>query len=104
MNNKITSLLKILPKDAEVSKIKEILSQLTDDEFNGNNGEEYYITFESKLMSKLDFYMKMYSKEIDLSDFVRRVCEDNYSDCCYQDFKVKIVEVENSLIISLSYI
>jgi hypothetical protein len=90
--------------------IREALADLTDEDFNGNNGEDYYSVIETEIgnmsISRLDYsFTKAKNEMIDPSkvDLIRRVLEDNYADAYYKDESIEIHEVDKSIFVSIAY-
>lgn len=91
---------------ANKEEVQKLLSKMTDEDFNGNNGEEYFIDFEIngkvKNMSNLDFWMTKFDSYKTLKEFIFDVLESNYSDAYYTNYDVKIEEVQDTLVVACS--
>ena len=87
-------------------EIYNCLHFLTDEDFNGNNGTEYFTIMETpegdKKISHLDASMMFIGGFTNLSEFIEDVIKKNYSDDYYSDYKLSIVTVYDSLVIVLS--
>lgn len=106
MSKKYEANLKVelISKELTKEELRVHLAKLTDEDFNGNNGEDYHIEVNGELMSRLDSFMCNYKPNCDLSTFINDVLTDNYSDGYYNDYKINMIELENNLVVSLSYI
>lgn len=90
-------------------EIYNCLHYLTDEDFNGNNGSDYYMTFETptgtKSMSRLEGAMMNLNEYNELGEFIEYVLADNYAlDPYYADYQVFTTVVYDTLVIVLSFI
>ena len=102
MNNLI---FKTMELDIEISRDELIkkLSEITDEDFNGNNGEEYYIDGKSELEYDLDnLYDRGYNTNNihDLTQVVEYIIISCYgNECYYKDLEYKTINIDNEKII-----
>ena len=93
-----------ISKFATKEEVKNLLSKMTDEDFNGNNGEDYFIEVdvngELKSMSYLDSWMTKYEAYDSLKKFIYDVLNSNYSDSYYADSDIEIREVQDTLIVA----
>lgn len=93
---------------ANEKEIYDCLHELTDEDYNGNNGEEYYMTFHtstgSKRIARLDEAMTHLNEYDELTEFIEFVIGDCYFDPYYEDFNLKITVVYDTIVIVLAYI
>lgn len=92
--------LETINKNAGANDVKNLLARLTDEDFNGNNGEDYYIRDDGYFMSKLDHWMRRLDEYKTLEAFIRDVLVDNYSDPYYYDYDIKIKDMGNTLAVA----
>ena len=92
--------LETINKNAGANDVKNLLARLTDEDFNGNNGEDYYIRDDGCFMSKLDHWMRRFDEYKTLEAFIRDVLVDNYSDPYYYDYDIKIKDMGNTLAVA----
>lgn len=100
----------ILKEDLSINSIKNIIKELTDEDFNGNNGEDYYtkVEIDGKIisMSKLDaaWYYETHGKsekEIieDACNIIQSIVSSNYEDdYYYEDSFVRVIETSDSIV------
>lgn len=107
-NVELTQISYELPLCATKEELYNCLHHLTDEDYNGNNGEEYYMTFVTskgtKRMSRLEGAMTHYDEYDSITEFIEFVIGDCYFDPYYKDFSLFTTEVYGSLVIVLSYI
>lgn len=97
----------VLSTNVTKEEVENFLKKMTDDDFNGKNGESYYTEVDGIKMSKLSAYMIDFKENCDdweLVDFVEEVLKFNYSDGYYVNSKIKVFQVENSIVACVSYI
>lgn len=112
MSNYIGELTQIsyeLSLNATEKEIYDCLHKLTDEDYNGNNGEDYYITFHTstgiKRMARLEGAMTHLKEYNNLAEFIDYVVGDCYAlDPHYRDFSLFTTTVYDTLVIVLSYI
>lgn len=98
-----------LSLNANEKEIYDCLHKLTDDDYNGDNGEEYYMTFHtatgSKRMARLEEAMTHLKEYDNLDEFIDYVIGDCYAlDTYYKDFSLFTTVVYDTLVIVLSYV
>ena len=80
-------------------EVKEFLSKLTDDDFNGSNGECLLENGESFLdwsMKKMGLY------ENDIKGFIKFVLANAYGEGYYEQVLIKITQVDSFIIVSMA--
>ena len=109
MSHFLTKETTIYDKDLNSSSIKNAIKILTDEDFNGNNGKDYYtqIEIDGKLvsMSELDaMWLKETAGKTD-EEIVNDVCviiesivSSNYEKYYYEDSIVRVIETNNSIV------
>ena len=73
-------------KEDAKKEIRKVLYKLTDSDYNGDNGEEYYINGKSRLdnrMEDLDRISGSYLTEKEIVDFIKKVILESYEDDDY---------------------
>lgn len=93
-----------ISKYATREEVKNLLSKMTDEDFNGNNGEDYFVevNIDGKLqnMSNLDYWMTKFESYENLKDFIYDVLESNYSDLYYTNHDIEIKEIHDTLVLA----
>lgn len=93
-------------KHASKEEVKSFLSALTDEDFNGNNGCDYFIekniNNKTILLSELDSHMLDFESKTNLNDFINTVLNDNYSNSYYCDFKCETIEMNDFIIVAFA--
>lgn len=95
---------------ATKQEMHDFLSKLTDEDFNGNNGEDYFIEIETstgpKLISRLESCMRNYDVEKSIKEkmnFISSVIEANYSsDSYYKDYDISIDNINDHIVVSIA--
>jgi hypothetical protein len=79
------------------------LKTITDDDFNGNNGDKYlYPFFRNKYKSNLEGLYHTNKKNIQSKDdLINFILENCYSDSYYKEHSIEIIEQNESLFISV---
>lgn len=86
-----------------------VLKDLTDEDYNGNNGKEYYTTMNTEFgdisVSRLekDFTRCRVQKKNRL-ETVQDILDSNYSDSYYREPSVEVSEHGDLIFISVAYI
>lgn len=97
-----------LPLSANNKEIYDCLHRLTDNDYNGNNGEEYHMTFTSstgsKRMARLEEAMTHLGEYDELTEFIDYVIGDCYFDPYYKDFLLTTTVIYDTIVIVLSYV
>lgn len=97
----------IISTNATKEDVENFLKKITDEDFNGKNGDDYYIEVNGTEMSKLNAHMLNFKAGCDdweLVEFIEKVLKNNYSDGYYVDSKIEVFQVENSIVACVSYI
>lgn len=99
---------------ATKKELYEFLANLTDEDFNGNNGEDYFIEIETstgpKLVSKLEACFENYDEEYDeenevlyKKNFIFSVINSNYSsDNYYKDYDIVVDSILDIITVSVA--
>lgn len=95
---------------ATKEEMHKFLASLTDEDFNGNNGEDYFEEVETptgpKLMSALDKCMKDYNVEKSIQDkkkFIFSVIDSNYiCASCYKDHDINVDNINDYITVSVA--
>lgn len=95
---------------ATKEEMHKFLANLTDEDFNGNNGEDYFIEIETsdgpKLVSVLESCMRNYDVEKSIKEkmnFISSVIEANYSsDSYYRDYDINVDNINDYIIASVA--
>lgn len=111
-NDKQVSILK---KDLSAENLKKVIAELTDEDFNGNNGEDYFteIEVDGELVSMsfldaswLDMTEGKTEEEIinNACYIIETIVSDNYDDEeYYEDFIVRAIETIDSIVCIVAY-
>lgn len=90
--------------------VKEQLRSMTDNDFNGYNGEDYFIEAEDgTLMSKLDKYWIDFNKdecsikEKSVENLIWYMLDKNYSEQYYDSVEIELTKVAGNIVVSLAY-
>lgn len=86
---------KVINRDIQPDSLRLILELITDHDFNGKNGQEYYVNGVSKLDAALKECEGMSSSQI-----IQHIIKTNYSESCYNGLIYNVVELENDIVIS----
>ena len=94
-------------KDSK-EKVKEVLLQLTDDDYNGIN-EEYFVNGQSQLDNAMESFESKCFKDNELDKenfkkFIKQIIRDSKQSDYYAETKIKIDEVltNNKLLIFIA--
>lgn len=102
----------VLKENLDLAKVKEILKDLCDEDFNGNNGEDYFVKdLDSNgnkiLVSALEKTFSYATSKPETFDtfasIIKYVLEKNYGNDTYCDYNVHVVDTKESIVISISY-
>lgn len=95
-----------------LDKLKDILHDLTDEDFNGNNGEDYFIpvtengneVLKSRLDASWDLALEKYSKD-DFTNILNYVITDayTYDTGYYRDYSLDVIETNDTIFVTVSY-
>lgn len=87
-------------------KLKELLAECCNNDFNGKNGEEYYIkknVFGKEIsMSELDSIW-LDVKGLSEKEIIYKVLKANYSNPYYSYYNIKVKEDKDKIIFSCLY-
>lgn len=106
--------ISILKKDLSTENIKNIIVELTDEDFNGNNGEDYFTTIEvdGELISMshldaswLDMTEGTTEEEIinNACSIIETIVSENYADGYYSGSIVRAIETIDSIVCIVAY-
>lgn len=107
-NNEVIS-----KENLNLEKIREILIDLCDEDYNGHNGEDYYIDVVdsngntksvSKLDHALDYAASKPNKFNTFASIIKYVLVDNYGDRPYSNSNVFVVDIKECIVVLISYI
>lgn len=85
---------------AKMEDVFNLLKSLTDEDFNGNNGEDYFVDGKSEL----EGCMKKYG-ELDIQSLIEYTLDCNYNNGgCYEDYNIAIDNVGDILIVTIAVI
>lgn len=104
----LKSELKVFKKEEGKEKLKQLLLECCDEDFNGNNGEEYFTTEivdgEEVEMSNFDAVW-MEVKNMDMAQIIEHILNANYEeDWDYHDYKLDVIDREDEIIFNFSVI
>lgn len=90
-----------LNKKYTKEELINLLTGLCDNDFNGNNGKEYYNYSDS--MSDLEYFIEKTMKEHNrLTDIITTILDENYyMNLYYSSYKLNLKEVDGKLFLSL---
>ena len=96
----------VLSKNASKEDVKKFLINLTDEDFNGNNGEDYFteaiIDGKTQLISRLDNCMLDINNYNNLEDFIAYVLKCNYEDGYYTEYSYEIKTLDDNIVVALA--
>lgn len=79
-----------IPSSISRENLIERLKKLTDDYYNGNNGEQFY-TYDQE-MSNLEYMVKLlYEEGASLKRIIKEVVKDNYNQPHYEYDKCHVI-------------
>lgn len=119
-------------KDLTVEGLRRIIRNLTDSDYNGSNGEDYFKEIskeEYDILNEKGYTVSEYQEEFKVShldfmwnkctekfnsdeeilysdkDIIQDILEDNYDgeDSYYEFSAVEVVEIENTIVVFLAY-
>lgn len=100
-----------LSLNATNDEIKKCLHYLTDDDFNGTNGSDYFVEVEvddddTEFMSMLDSYMLRIDDFSELDDFIFHVLKSCYYEDSddYEEYNIYIKTIYDTLVIVVAYV
>lgn len=95
-----------------LEKLKKIIHTMTDEDFNGNNGEDYFISVKengkeiskSRLDYAWDYALELKAKEdfVGILDYVLTEAY-TYDSYYYQDYSLEIIETPDKIFVIISY-
>lgn len=95
-----------ISEKATKDEVRMLLAKMTDEDFNGNNGKDYYveeiIDGKVQLMSSLDSCMMKFEEYDNIEDFIEYVLDCNYSESYYTNYDVVIKNIADTLVVSLA--
>ena len=100
--------IEVLSKTASQEEALRVLLALCDDDFNGNNGEDFICqeALEAGCQSDAEYYFKQnLAKGLTLIEAIEDVLTAQFeSDSYYDDYRVEVVEHEDFYIIATTYL
>ena len=108
-SGKLTLKVETVKYNEDKEYLKGVLHHLTDDDFNGNNGQEYFQEDNNgNLRSRLDisFEKNWNDASVTPTQLIERVLSNNYNDNCYSQFSVNTTVIGDckQIVISLAYV
>lgn len=103
-NNSNTGVLSI---EAAKEEVEELLKEMTDNNYNGNNGESYYTEVNGVKMSRLNKDMLNFNTrhdEVELANFIENVLRNNYANHYYADAKIEVSRIGGNIVACVSCI
>lgn len=88
----------------ENEEFKEKLESLCDEDYNGNNGEEYFIDINGTLISQFDaIWNDLINKGYTYEYVIENILNDNYNNSYYTKYKLEITKINHYIVVSLAY-
>lgn len=89
-----------IPAGPTCKELIESLKEITDSDYNGDNGEEYFI-YDSK-MSDLEFKIReLYKAHINTTELIKAVIEDNYNHPYYATYEYHIEDITHDFYLAI---
>lgn len=96
-------------KESSKKELLEILSGLTDDDYNGTSGENHFVVLDTEfgdvLVSRLERdFLRCRAKKMTDAEIIRDILDSNYSDSYYKEPSIEATEDGNFIFVSIAYL
>lgn len=104
-NGNLTLKVKVLKDCSDLKSLRNLLHDMTDEDYNGNNGKDYFMKDgKGNLRSELDIvFEKCLNKSMTTKQTIEYILKDNYNNGYYEAYSIKTIVIDNIIIVSLAY-